>query len=239
VNERPSDEDRRLAGRLQLADRLGVVDEIGGRHLVASLEEPPPGWPRLAPVVFEQLSCQPSRRAGRRPLDEGLPQRLAFPVGGEPVLSEITGREGVRPRNGFESLAEKPVAQRQRRATVLLVVGGDRLQSCSIARLHPVLVLEHGERPAAHTRTSLEAGQLFDLLERIPWHPGAKPLADDLVQVDEDLSTQQSVHGILSRRIYAHELGDGRRLVSAVVIDVQVGVTSQALVQKIDERLEA
>ena len=60
----------RLADGHQAADRLGVVDELLDRHLIAALEEPPPGGSRLAPVVLEELAGEPPRRPRFGALDE-------------------------------------------------------------------------------------------------------------------------------------------------------------------------
>ena len=70
--------DTDLAGRLEAADRFGVVEQLLVGHLIAALEEPPPPRPRFPPVILEQLAGEPPDRSGLLAFDQALPQRLAL-----------------------------------------------------------------------------------------------------------------------------------------------------------------
>ena len=66
----------------------------------------------------------------------------------------------------------------------------------------------------------------------------AHRLADDLVEIDEDLAPQQVVELLLARGVLAHQPLQRGGLVGGVVVDVQVRPRAQPLVDEVDELLE-
>ena len=225
----------RPADRRQPTDRLGIVHQLLDRHVIAPLEEPPPRRPRLAPVVFQQLAREPARRAGLAAADQHLPQRLALPRRGVVGLRRLGN---PRPRRAVGPVRDEPVAQRQRRAAVVVVVRRYAVQQHAVARVHVPLVRQHRVRPGAHIGLARKAGQRLDLLQRVARDTGPKPLAHHRVEVHEDLAPQQVVHLVLARRIDTHQLGDCRLLVRAVVVHVHARIAREPPVHQVDEVLE-
>ena len=204
-------------------------------HQVAALEEPPPRGPRFPPVIFEQLAGEPPDRSGFFAFCQALPQRLAFAV----VLLALRSFAAttLRPRLVRGMVLDEPVAQRQRRPAVFLVVLGDRRKHRRVLRLDPLLVRQHGAHPALDLGPSRERRERFDLLQRVAVDAGPKALAHDRVQIDEDVAPQQLVHRVFARRVGAHELLERRVLVGTVVIDVHLRIGGQSRVHEIDELL--
>ena len=226
-----------LAGRLEPADRLGVLDELLGRHL-APVEERPPDRLALAVVVVEQL---PRERAG---LVAGREQRLAqrHALGLLRLDRLRLDRLGRRERpEGVERLLpplEQPVAQEPRGDAVLAVVGGDLVEDPLVAREHPLL--EGDDRGAAlpDLRLALERQERLQLLQPVARPRDVQAAADDLVEVDEDAAPEQVVELGLARAVLAHQAAQRRDLVGRVVVDVQRRVGGEPLVDEVDEALE-
>ena len=57
-------------------------------------------------------------------------------------------------------------------------------------------------------------------------------------EIDEDLAPKQRVHLVLAGGVALHEALHGAGFVPAVVVDVHTGITSEALHDQVDERLE-
>src|SRR3954452_24873213 len=88
----------------------------------------------------------------------------------------------------------QPVAQRERRAAILLVIGTDRLQQRGLAALEPVLIGH--DRATALTDRGLradEAVMALEVLERIALLADLEALADDAVEVNQHLPAQQLI----------------------------------------------
>ena len=225
------------AGRLEPPDRLGVLDELLGRHL-APVEERPPDRLALAVVVVEQLPREGAGLVAGR--EESLAQRHALGLFGLDRLR--LDRLGQRERpEGVERLLpplEQPVAQEPRGDAVLAVVGGDLVEDPLVAREHPFL--EGDDRGAAlpDLRLPLERQERLQLLQPVPRPRDVQAAADDLVEVDEDAAPEQVVELGLARAVLAHQAAQRRDLVGGVVVDVQRRVGGEPLVDEVDEALE-
>ena len=66
----------------------------------------------------------------------------------------------------------------------------------------------------------------------------ADRLAHDLIEIDEDLASQEIVHFVLPRGVLAHQPLERGRFVRRVVIDVQVRPLAKARMDEVDEPLE-
>ena len=145
----------RLTDQLEPPDRLGVLDELGRRHLDAVEERPPDGL-ALAVVVVEQL---------RRELLAGVEQ-LAARSAARSTFSSGTGfgsfgsgsGNGPNCRQRLRPALEQPVTEEKGRDAVLEVVRVDLVEQRLIARLHPLLEDRRSTsrrpspRPAARSR---------------------------------------------------------------------------------------
>ena len=223
-----------LAGRLETADRFGIVEELRLGHQVAAHEIPPPCGPRFPLVIFQQLAGKPSDRTGFLAFYQALPQRVAFTV----ILLRLLLRcDDARPRFVRGMVLDKPVPQRKRRAAVFLVVVGDRRKQCRILGLDPLLIRQNGVHPAPDVGPSRERRECFDFFQRVTVDAGPKALAHHRVQIDEDVSPQQLVYLVFARGVGAHELFERRVLVGTVVIHMHLRIGSQSCVHQIDELL--
>ena len=226
-----------LAGRLEPADRLGVLDELLGRHL-APVEERPPDRLALAVVVVEQLPREGAGLVAGR--EQRLAQRRALGLLRLDRLRLDRLRRRERPE-GVERLLsplEQPVAQEPRGDAVLAVVGGDLVEDPWVAGEHPLL--EGDDRGAAllDLRLALERQERLQLLQPVARPRDVQAAADDLVEVDEDAAPEQVVELGLARAVLAHQPAQRRDLVGGVVVDVQRRVGGEPLVDEVDEALE-
>ncbi len=119
-----------------------------------------------------------------------------------------------------------------------MVVLVDLAQERVVARLHPLL--EDHDRGAAvlHLRLPLEVEEGLELLQPVARPRGAEAVADDAVEVDEDLAAEEVVELALAGAVAAHQPLERGDLVGGVVVDVQVGVAREPLVHEVDEGLE-
>ena len=79
---------------------------------------------------------------------------------------------------------------------------------------------------------------MLELLQPVARPRGAEAVADDAVEVDEDLAAEEVVELALAGAVAAHQPLERGDLVRRVVVDVQVGVAREPLVHEIDEGLE-
>src|SRR5262249_61437311 len=122
--------------RKNTAHSFGVVEELVAGHLAAR-EEPPPGGARLATVVLEQLTGEPARRSLVAAGHERLAQRLALPIGRLLLFGNFPRRGDFGPHGIAGSVSQEPIAKRQRRPAIVLVVDGDGPNRLVAPRVHP------------------------------------------------------------------------------------------------------
>ena len=89
-----------------------------------------------------------------------------------------------------------------------------------------------------HLRLPLEVEEGLELLQPVARPRGAEAVADDAVEVDEDLAAEEVVELALAGAVAAHQPLERGDLVGRVVVDVQVGVAREPLVHEVDEGLE-
>src|SRR5262249_13078481 len=90
---------------------------------LAGGKKPPPRGPGLAPVVFEQLGGQPAGCLWGRAREQALAQYLTLGVDLLLIIVDRPHLGGLGPGGIFGPVLDQPVAQRQRRAAIFLVVG--------------------------------------------------------------------------------------------------------------------
>src|SRR5262249_12657350 len=178
----------------QMADRFSVLEQLVAGHLAAR-EEPPPGGARLATVVLEQLAGEPARRSLGAAGHERLAQRFALPVGRLLLFGDFPRRGDFGPHGIVGTVSQEPIAKRQRRPAIVLVVDGDGGKRLVVARVHPALVFQYRAGTGRNSRSPPEFGKRLDLLQRVARYTGAQTLPHDAVQVNEDLAAQQLVDG--------------------------------------------
>ena len=199
-------------------ERVALVDQVGERH-AAQIEVAPPRGLALAPVVEQEMREQaalglrrcvvvavrpdsPSVRRSIERRDVGHPLRRAVLLLGLGLAEVVEVDAELAPPPRAASSLEQPVAQRQRRAAVLLVVGADRLEQLVVAGLEPGLVGD--DRAAALADALLQAREAvvaLELLQRVALLADLQALPHDGVEVDEDLVAQQLVDLVLARRV--------------------------------------
>src|SRR5262245_36604480 len=174
----------------QMADRFSVLEQLVAGHLAAR-EEPPPGGARLATVVLEQLTGEPARRSLVAAGHERLAQRFALPIGRLLLVGDFPRFGDFGPHGIAGSVSQEPIAKRQRRPAIVLVVDGDGPKRLVVARVHPALVFQYRAGAGRDSRSPQECGKSLDLLQRVARHTGPQALPNDTMQVHEDLATQQ------------------------------------------------
>ncbi len=92
--------------------------------------------------------------------------------------------------------------------------------------------------PSFTSALPLEVEEGLELLQPVARPRGAEAVADDAVEVDEDLAAEEVVELALAGAVAAHQPLERGDLVGGVVVDVQVGVAREPLVHEVDERLE-
>ena len=188
-------------------------------------------------MVAEQLTGEPARRAlvfTRRQVD---PQPLAGLDRFRLLGLEILPCDRLAPGQLGPHL-EEPVAQRERRAAVLLVVGRDPVEQRAVSLRAPALVGDDRVRAAPDRRSADEPRELLGLLQGVCLGADDDRLADDRQQVDEHPTAQQVVDLALAAAVLAHQPLDHAALVATVVVKVHVGVVLEALVHEVDQALE-
>ena len=235
----------------QVADRLGLVDELLGAQL-AQPEVVPPGRLVAAPVPVEELGQEPSAGLLGRPLGRidrhvsgqgsDPPERLGLGrgdgLGGLPGDGLRATEEDPELRLGFATEPLQPAVQAPGRETVIPVVRGDRGEDLRVAGLQPALVLDHAEPCRGDDTLALGHVELLDLLDRVRLDRRLERLADDPVQVDQDVAAQDPIDLVLPCAVAAHQALEGRRLVRRVVVDVHGRLAREPLDDEVDERLE-
>ena len=105
-------------------------------------------------------------------------------------------------------------------------------------RPHPLL--EHEDRGAAllDLGLALDGQEDLEVLDRVARLRDAQRVADDGVEVDEDVAAEEVVDLPLARAVLAHEALERGHLVGGVVVDVHGRVGAEALVEEVDELLE-
>ena len=134
---------------------------------------------------------------------------------------------------------EQPVAQRERRRAVLLVVGADGFEQLVVGGLQPRLVGD--DRSAALADALLETDEAvvaLELLQRVAVLADLQALADDGVEVDEHPVAQEVVDLGLARGVLDRQRPQLGQLVRRVVEDVHAGVLGAQRDDAIDELLE-
>ena len=87
--------------------------------------------------------------------------------------------------------------------------------------------------------SAVEIVKRFEPLDRVTFDARTQAVANDLVQIDEQLGAQHPIDFFLAGRIAAHQALQRRRLVRRVVVDVQIGKSRPSLHDEIDKLLEA
>ena len=103
--------------------------------------------------------------------------------------------------------------------------------------LEPVLVEDDRVVTRLQVGVPLEVERL-DLLQPVALVRDAKPLRDDLVQVDEHLVAQQVVELVLARAVLAGQPLQSRDLVRRVVVDVHRRIGRVALADQVDHAFD-
>ena len=85
-----------------------------------------------------------------------------------------------------EYVSLQPVADREGRTNVVLVVASDRVELRPVTALHPALVADDRTGARVDLVTALVAGDELDLLEAVRLGADAYGAPDDLKEVDED-----------------------------------------------------
>jgi hypothetical protein len=243
---------RALRVPLESPDGVALVDELLGGH-GAQLEVAPPLGLSLALVEEHEVAQQPPLGlggvvlgiVGRQPGGQLLGQRghaHVAPVGLGllfRLLLQLVEVAWQLPRRLDLHRIQQPVAQDASRDAVLLVVGADRLEHGRVARLEPALVGD--DRAAALTHRGLaadEAGVALEALEAVGLLPHLQALADDRVEIHQDVLAQEPVHLVLARGVPQGQRPQLGGLVRRVVVDVHVRVRPPALDHEVHEALE-
>src|SRR5262245_4306951 len=122
---------------LDAPDGRPVVDELVVVELRPA-EPGPPLRPRLALVVVDEVSEQPSRRALLRAREERRLERRPLRVALLRLRRSRTQLGRVAPRDVVRPQAEQPLVQSDRGAAVLLVVALDLVEDRGLPGLHPL-----------------------------------------------------------------------------------------------------
>ena len=160
---------------LESADRLGVANSSSPSMSIIANQRHQPG---RASRRWYSSSSPASQRAlpGSAPVtNRGGAPRASSPLRESPWRGPVRHRR--QPLGVHRSHRDEPVAQRQRRAAVLVVVACDAVELGTVARLDIPLVGEHGVGARAHVGRAPEAGEPLDLLQPVRLDADAHPLA--------------------------------------------------------------
>ena len=128
--------------------------------------------------------------------------------------------------------------QQPGRAAVLLVVGGDLVETLLIAAVEPPFIGDDARAGLGDRVVALAHVQRLDVLQRIRLARGEERLLDDPVEIDEHFAAEQSVDFSLARAVPAHEALHCRRFIWRVVEDVHIRMRVQARDDQVDELFE-
>src|SRR6266478_6593072 len=239
--------------------QAGEAGPLVPQLLVAELAQAevlPPHAFVLAPVEVEDVGEEPPC------LLLGGPDRNVSGNAGEQLLANCMGflavdlllvgrvagsrrgpvdsRPGSDPRR---ALAFEPVAERARGEAVVLVVGLDlgarlRIDFAGAAQLQGELDDAPGRSGVLEGHAARVGEEGFQVLDGVVLDARAERLANDGVEIDEDLAAQETIDLFLARRVAAHEALQRGGLVRGVVIDVHARITREACDHEVDEVLE-
>src|SRR5438445_861184 len=172
--------------RLEPADRLRLVDELLGRHLLHPAEERPPHRLVLAPMPAEELSEQPSTVPLGRPVDpvvrhvrcqavdELLDARLRLgQLRRQLPLTWRRARDGEAGQHGeLEPKALEPILKALIAADIVAVVPLDpdemvRRGPIALAELEPFLERDDARTRVAQVDLAFEPVEPLHLLDRV------------------------------------------------------------------------
>src|SRR5438128_2129004 len=242
---------RQLAHELEAGQSLALLEELLARQLAQS-EVLPPRALLLTSEVAEHVREQRSRLlpgiAGARVIRHAGEQRVGHSLDAPVALAHrLGGLEIPRLRTGdgrrrLATTRLEPIAERDRRETVLAVVGRDAItkgvvDGTCIAHLERQLDGQAGQAGVAQIVLTAEAHDRLELLQAVPLDADPEPLAHDGVQVDEAAATEQPVERLGARRVVRDEALERRGLVNAEVIDAEIRVRLESREHEVEERL--
>src|SRR4029079_13009009 len=167
----------------------------------------------------------------------GLGLLGALVLAGQPVLERRalhrpTARDCLRPP-GLEPSAEHPG-----RAAGVPVVVGQVGEVLFVAIAQPRLVRDDRESCLGQGPRSSRQVELLDPLDRVRLDGRANALMDDVVEVDQDAATEQSVYLVDPGAMTLYQAFDRSGLVPRVVVDVHPRVSVQTMHDEVDEPLK-
>ena len=188
-------------------------------------------------VGVERLRVDP-RHEVRAELNDGRVRVTDRVVGGA-RQPRRPARVGPLARHQLGASLLQPVAEHEGGDAVLAVVRGDVVEELLVARLQPALVREHRvERHRDPVRVAGQGVEGLHLLDRVRLGADADALADDPVEVHEDLRAEEDVELLLPGAVALRQAVQSGRLVRGVVVDVHPGVAAATVHDVVDERLE-
>ena len=229
------------------SDRFGILDQIFGRlAAIEPVEERPPGGPRLAFMICEQLRGEPARAfvfVRRFRIDAERELRgdaVEFRVGFHRLRFDRAAPRNLRveERGGFPLALDEPAVEVERGITILAIVLNDLRECGRVARFQEALVHHDRGHRARDLVAARPAIELLDLLERVALERRAQPLPHDVEEIDEHAFAQQHVDVGFARAVFGREPAQRRGFIGRVVVNVQVRPLRPPREDEIDQRLE-
>ena len=137
----------------------------------------------------------------------------------------------------------EPIAQPPSRLTVIAIVGFDHAafalsDSLGLAKLQVCLHLEQRLIGVVERCFAFIAVERLETLDRIALDARPYALSHDGEKVHEPFTAQQLIKLLLARGVATHQSFQRGGLIRRKVIDVQIGISIQAIHYEVDELLE-